>query len=127
MGFASLLRNGVALIDSLTADLQANVQHWAFVSSNGRGGDTFNPPLGSPGTALPCIVDYRSKQHALTDGRIINVIATLTFPRPVAIDVRDRIVLPNGQTAPIQTSPGSVVDPTTGAGYFTEVMMGTIA
>ncbi len=126
MGFDSLFRNGVATIDKITASLQGTVQRWAWQSEDGRGRITYTPARTAPGSPLQCVVDYTTKQHARADGKIINVIATLTFPRPTLLDSRDIIVLPNGQTAPIQSSPDSVADPTTGLGYFTKAMLGSL-
>jgi hypothetical protein len=127
MGFAELFRNGVALIDSLTEDLQVTVQHYAWASNDGKGRDTFNPPLTGAGTNRQAVVDYTQKQRARADGRLVNVVATVIFPRPVIIGPLDVIKLPDGTTGPILNSPNSVLDPATGAGYFAQVELGEVA
>lgn len=126
MGFADLLRNGVAILDSLTVDLQATVQHYSWVSQDGKGRDTFSPARTGAGTSRSCVVDYTRKQRTRPDGRKVNVVATLTFPRPVAVTPRDVFICPNGTTAPVLSAPNAPVDPSTNAGYFTEVELGEL-
>lgn len=106
MGFANLIRNGVALASSLTSDLQATVTHRAWMGETGDGEDSFANPV-----SYKAIVDPSRRQKFTSSGVLVNVLATITFLDPVTrngaanrqepIDPRDVITLPDGTTAPI--------------------------
>lgn len=119
-GFADLVRNGVALADSLTATLQEDVVHqtWATATKDDYGKVTWRA-----GTTRKAIVEPRMRQVKNDKGEVVISTATLTFPRPVVVDPRDRFTLPDGRVALIASTSGAVVDPDTGAGYLTQVFL----
>lgn len=127
-GFADLVRNGVALADSLTATLQANVTYEAWT-----GRDGFGEPIYAAATLVPALVERTSKMVIDSAGRQIRAEHVISFLRPIAangaagrdepIDARDRITLPDGSTG-IIAAVDTLVDPDTGAGYYHTVSMG---
>ena len=121
MGFDQLFRDGIATLDELTQDLQPTVLHRAFQSDNGRGGNTHDS-----GTPRKCVIDFTVKQRPRADGTMLNVVATLIFPRPVAVNLRDIFVLPDGTTPPSIDAPGIPIDPTTNQAFALIVMLGEL-
>jgi len=130
MAFDSLIRSGIKLADKLTTSLQAKITLHAWISNDLSGDPIFADPID-----LLAIVDYNTKQWNF-NGKVITVQAVITFPRPIApngadgriepIDLRDKIILPNGSTGPIVYSPNSIIDPITGRGYLTEIGIGSV-
>lgn len=122
MGFGGLVRKAVALADVLTAGtdgLQASVSHYAWLSQDETGKPTYRTAV-----ARAAIVTYETRQARDSGGMVVQTRATVLFPRPVAVDLRDKIVLPDGTTGPLYMKPGNVVDASTGAPYLMEVMLG---
>jgi len=129
-GFTDIVRAGVAVADSVTATLQAPVEHHAWISEDRRGEPTFAPLI-----IRQAIVERKQRLIRAADGRVIAVNTKLTFPRPIEangaadrrepIDPRDKFVLPDGTTGPVLNVEG-IVDPDTltGAGYMVEVWLG---
>lgn len=130
MGFDSLLRSGVSLIDSLTGSMQCTVTWYAYTGQDGFGKKTF-----ASGVLVPATVDQTAKQVQHGE-HLVTIKATIIVPRPVApngtvtdpprnepFDPRDKIMLPDGTTAPILDTPGSPTDPTTGRGYFAQLLL----
>lgn len=113
-----IIVGGIAIADQLTLGVQSTVQWEAFLSETGNGDETFDTPK-----PLTCVLDQTRKQAPTPSGRLITVIATLTFPRGgLNINPRDRITLPDGTTGPlIMEAPNAVFDPVTGRGFVTEV------
>lgn len=128
MDFAALVRNGVAVANTLTETVQATCQLEQWTGQDGKGKATY-------ATAVPfnAVVDYTRKQRFL-DGRQVNVVATLTVLTPVApnggagrrepVDPRDRVTLPDGTRAPILGTPGAVLDPAGGRPFIHEIQLG---
>lgn len=106
MGFADLIRSGVALANTLTGDLQASVTHHAWIAQTGFGEDTFADPV-----TRPALVDRTVTERYTQSGRLVQTLATLTFLEPIPangaagrtepVDPRDRFVLDDGTTAPV--------------------------
>src|SRR4051812_44124142 len=106
MGFDSILRSGVALIDSLTASLQATVEFHAWIGYDRTGGPLYDAPL-----IFSAIIEEKQFTHKLETGAEITQRASILLPRPIAangatdrrepIDLRDKFVLPSGYTGPI--------------------------
>lgn len=121
-GFADLVRSGVALADALTATLQKDVIHqtWSAATKDDYGKVTW-----AAGTTRKAIIEPRIRQVKNDKGEVVISTATLTFPRPVAVDPRDRFTLPDGKVALIASTSGAVVDPdaVNGLGYITQVFL----
>ena len=128
-GFADILRAGIATANSVTATLQATVQHYAWISDDGFGTNSY-------AAAVPrqAIVEEKQRLIRQGDGQYMLSRAKVTFIFPIPangaakrqepIDPRDKIVLPDGTTGPIIDIEG-VVDPDTGKPYISEVWLGT--
>lgn len=119
MGFAKLIRDGVALANKMTEDIQAKVIHRAYLSSTGSG-----KKLYSPDVSRPAIVDWEQRQIRTLSGNLSVSRATVTFLDPsVVVDDNDIIILPDGTTGPILDMSG-FIDSGTGHPYLTKVFLG---
>lgn len=121
MGLGGLVRKAVALADVLTggADgLQATVSHYAWLSQDETGKPTYRTAV-----ARTALVTYETRQVRLLGGTVVQTRATILFPRPVVIDERDKILLPDGTTGPIYMRADGVADVSTGKGFYSEVML----
>lgn len=126
---AELLRSGVKTAHGLTKGVQSQVTHYPWISQSVHGDDTYDTPV-----TLTCVVD-RTNRIVYQGGQQVTVTATLTFVGDVQpngapgrrepIDPRDKIVLPDGFTGPIVSTPDGVTDPGTGRGFIQSVMLGT--
>lgn len=122
MGFGGLVRKAVALADTMTGGsdgLQATVSHYAWLSQDETGKSTYKAAV-----ARDAIVTYETRQVRGEGGTVVQTRATVLFPRPVDLDLRDKLVLPDGTTGPLYMRPGMVADPSTGKAYLAEVMLG---
>lgn len=119
MGLDALVRAAVRTADAVTGGLQATVQHAAFTGAN----DRYGKPVLATAVPRQAVVDLSEKPVRTMEGHERLSTARLTFPRPVAVDIRDRFTLPDGRSAPVLTLNG-VADPSTGARYATEVALG---
>ena len=119
MGFLDIVRGGVELANSLTADLQANVTHKAWVSTGGSGVKVYAEPV-----VRPALVDWKQKQVRTASGVLTVCRASVTFLDPaVVVDEKDIIILPDGTTGPILDMAG-FIDRITGTPILTEVYLG---
>lgn len=131
MGFPlEILQGGIAIANSLTAGVQVEITHEAWIDQDVHG----DPVLADP-VQIRCVLDLSRRQIQQEDGIIVTVVATATVVGDVSpngaagrvepIDPRDIITLPDGTTGPIiQTAPNSVVDPSTGRGLIHEILLG---
>lgn len=127
-GFADLIRNGVALADSLTNSLQATVVHEAWTGNDGEGGYSYDD-----GIERLALVERKQRMRRNAQGEEVMSTHVVTFLRPIAdngatgrqepVDPRDRITLPDGTKSNI-LSVEAFVDKDTGAGYLHEVYLG---
>lgn len=120
MGLLDIVRSGVAIANSLTADLQANVLHRAALGlPDGEG----TVPLG-PEVSRPAIVIRKQKLVRTSTGQQIISTASVVFLDPaVVVNELDEITLPDGTTAPIRATEG-FVDRGTGHPILTEAFLG---
>ena len=133
-GFADLVASGVAIANTITSTLQANVEHYAYsdASTDAYGKLTWGPAFSRP--AL--IEDIQQRASRDVSGDLGKTPETLVAPRtrvtflsPIKVDPKDRIVLPTdaegnaGDEGPILSVEG-LINPTTGQHYLTEVIMG---
>jgi hypothetical protein len=128
MGFDDLVRDGIALAKTLTADLQDNItlQRWT-------GTDGYNKPTYADPVTHEVLIEHKMRQHRLPTGEIVQTRAKVTWLHPLTahgaakrkepIDPRDKITLPDGRTGPILDVQG-LVDPATGYPYMPEVYLG---
>jgi hypothetical protein len=131
MSFADLVRNAVALANSLTADLQVNVSHKAWTGDDDTGKPTYATAI-----TRKAIVSDSSKRIKRDDGEEIVARTYIAFLEPIAprtpsvsgrhdpLDERDQLTLPDGRSGPIVDTDGGLVDPSTGRTYFHQVWLG---
>ena len=128
MGLDTIIRNGIALADSLTASLQVAIDHYAWISNG-----TYAEATYATVVSRQAIVEFKQRLYRLASGQEVLQRASIMFIRPIAangasgrrepIDPRDKIVLPNGYTGPILDVIG-IVDPNTDAPYILKVVLG---
>jgi len=134
-GYADILRDGIALVDEITATLQCDVTIKRYIGQSDMG----TPVFDTPDLTVPAIVDkkftgLRGKvsQEAIVQAYIgiLRPIADVDpthmlpgFTRVNPIDDNDVIILPDGSTGPI-LSPQGFFDADTNRPYFTEVLLG---
>lgn len=129
-GFADIVRNGVALADSLTATLQDAVTYEAWIGSDG-----FDEPSYAAGVQISALIEKSDKTVIDTQGREIRTESVISLLRPIApngatgrqepIDNRDKFTLPDGTTG-IIAGVETFVDADTGAGYYHIVSLGRV-
>lgn len=128
MSLADVVRNAVATVNTVVKDLQEDVLHEAWISQGGFGNATY-----AAAVVRKALVDQKLHQRRLSDGRIVEVKAHLTFlevvppngaaDRTEPIDTKDRITLADGTTGPIVDVQG-LRDPGAGRPFLLEVFMG---
>lgn len=127
-GLASIVRKAVAIADKTTESLQATVQHYAWLSESITGFVEYDDPV-----SLPALVEDRDEIRQVSTGQTVRARAKISFLKLVPpngspgrqepIDVRDKIVLPDGTSGPIVDIRG-LVDPSTSRPYLPEVWIG---
>lgn len=128
MSLADTVRKGVALANSITSSLQAEVSHRAWT-----GKDSFGDPAYATAVTRPALVELKQRKIRTVNGEEVVARAAVTFLHPVPpngaagrrepIDPRDEITLPGGFTGPILDTQG-LVDPETDRPYLMEVFLG---
>lgn len=118
MAFDDIVRAGVALADTLTASLQAVTTY-----SRRTGQDHAGNPTYAASVTVNAVVEYKTEQRILSDGRVAATRAKLTLPRSFTVAMGDKFVLPDGSSSPIVDIVG-VCDPDTGLPYATEIVFG---
>lgn len=129
MSLDDLVRSGIALAHSITADLQVTVTHEAFT-----GVDGFAKPTYASGNDYQAIVEKRMRRFRNDDGDevvsqykvmfLVPVEENGTSGRSEPIDTRDRLTLSDGRTGPILHISAGLLDPTTDQPYYHEVYLG---
>lgn len=126
MGFNTLISGLLAgVADPLTSSLQVEIYHYAFAD---RTEDDYNKPDWASPILRNAIVAKSSKlvrrvSEGDSLGELVQANWSITFPRPVAVDPRDKFLLPGGVTGPILKVDG-VINPDTEEVYATEVFLG---
>lgn len=128
MGFADIVRSGVATANRLTASLQVSVQHEAWIGT----GDYAAPQYAEP-ASRPALVEMKQRERRLATGEVVVQVASVTIVGPLPaegsegrrepLDPRDRITLPNGYVGRIIDVRG-LADPKTGQPYLYVVAVG---
>jgi hypothetical protein len=118
MGLMDVVRSAVAVANTLTADLQANVTHEVFQHADGAGtGDYVK-------VTRPALVTRKQQMVRSSNGEMVLSSAQVVFlDAGVVINEFDRIILPDGTGGPILTTDG-FVDSGTGHPISTQVYLG---
>lgn len=115
MGLDAIIRSALATAKSITADLQADVEHEAFVSI-----DAYNKATYDTAVTRKAVVEFKPRMVRNAAGEEVLSKANMMFVEPVSVDLRDRFTLPDGTVAPILAT-STVVDPSTNAGYYLQI------
>lgn len=127
-GLADIIKGGIAIARSLTLDLHVTVQHYPWIAMAGDGTPTY-------GAAVPrkALVERKQKLVSGPNGQMVMSNAYIAILEEVApdgasgrvepIDVRDKIVMPDGVTGPI-LNVGGFFDGGTAVPYYAEIYLG---
>jgi hypothetical protein len=128
MSLGALIRSALATANTVTADLQVEVEHEAWT-----GYDSDAKPTYASANTYGAIVEKRQRRFKMASGEEIVSQHRVTILTPVEengtagrsepIDTRDRLTLPDDSTGPILSVEG-VLDPSTGQPYMTSIWMG---
>lgn len=115
----ALLRDVVAIAQTVTADLQVEVQHERFVQRS----KTSKPEYGAP-TARKVLLQQVTRNVRKGD-ETIQATGPITFIENVEVSVEDRLTLPDGRVGVVAYI-GGLKDRTNvaGGGFVTEVWVG---
>ena len=131
MALADIIRNGVALANSITKTgaLQETVTLKRWI-----GQDDAAKPSYTAALTLTGLVEHKHRRDRRPDGSEIVSTTQVTFltdipavkaeGRKNPIDERDVLIFANGETGPILWTDGGLSDPKTGRGYLTQVFLG---
>lgn len=117
-GLRDIIADAVATADDLTSDIQPQVRLQRWTGQTGAGKPTY-----AAAVLEPAIVDWQQRRVRTKSGAEAVSRAYVGFLRPVAIDEKDKITLPDGTTGPILDMSG-FVDRATGAPFFVQVWLG---
>lgn len=122
MGLLDIVRSGVAIANSLTADLQPTVLREAVVLPLTQ--DVYGEPVRSAAVATPAIVEMKLRMVRSSGGELVSCRATVTFLDPaVVVHLKDKLTLPDGTSGPILDAVG-MTDRGTGKPFLTQVYIG---
>lgn len=129
MGLKATIKKGIALADSLTADLQVTIYHSAWIGTD----EVFGQPVYADPIARQALVENKQRTLRTDAGQDILQRAVVTFLRPITangapgrrepIDIRDKIVLNTGYTGPIKLVEG-LENSDSDSPYLLEVILG---
>jgi len=121
MGLLDIVRSGVAIANSLTADLQPNVSHEAYVSTDGAGRRSY-----AAAVSRPALVVRKQKLVRSATGELVMSQAQITILDPsVIVNELDKFTLPDDTSGPIIATDG-FVDRGTGHPILTEIFLGSL-
>ena len=118
-GYADIIRNGIALADSLTTTLQSEITHYAWETQS-----SFRGAGLAAGVQRKAIVEKKQRMLRMENGKEVLAQTYIFFPRPVAMSPKDKIVLADGSTGPILNGPNGVIDADSDNPYYREVWLG---
>jgi hypothetical protein len=128
MNLSGIVRSGVALANSVTGSLQANITLYQWT-----GKDVYQKPTFAAGVVYGAIVEWKQERIRTTEEAIVTQVATVSILQPVApntatgrrnpIDPRDEVLLPSGQRCKIIPVEG-LVDSGTSAAYYHVLRLG---
>ena len=121
MSTASSIRRAVKTVRRSVRGVEVSVTHQSGITRSASGRITY-----ANTDTRQAIVEPVTQSFTDTNGAARVSKATITFLYPVAIDVDDKITLPNGQTGPILRISEGLADPSNadGGGFFVEVLLG---
>lgn len=99
MGLSSLIHNVVKIADTVTKDLQAEIDHHEFKSRDGYGKPTYYDDEGP--TVRRVVVSHKQQKLFRDDGTEIISHMKILIVGKVAVGMHDKIVFPDGSTPPI--------------------------
>lgn len=128
MSLLDVIRNGVAIADSVTKPLQemVSLEHISGPAS-GSGDQGYNAPV-----SLPAIVDWKQRHLRTANGELsvsrasvlfLDIDALSAATNDEGIADNDKITLADGTTGPILDM-GGFIDAGTGRPFATEVFLG---
>ena len=127
--FSALTRKGLEIADSLTESLQVIVTYRPWIGFDGYGSQLYGDAQ-----QIEAIAEKSNALLKDSEGNEIRAENTITIPRPITangatgreepIDPRDSFVLPDGSGG-IVASVDTVVDPSSGYGYYKVVYLGS--
>ncbi len=130
MSLLDTVRAGIATAATLTRPLQGNVTHTPWTGQDWDGAQTYGTPV-----LRKALVDLTHKLRKTDEGKLVMTVAVVTFldvipdngasGRTEPIDVRDKIVLPDGTTGPLVRG-GGFMDAVTGRPLLNEIMIGEL-
>lgn len=132
MSLLDVVRSAVAIVDGVTAPLQATVSFRHYVSSDAYGTKLYTPDESLPAAQLKAIVDFKQKQLRTSEGILsvsrasvifLDIAALLAATNNEGLDDHDIIVLPDGSTGDILDM-GGFVDAVLGIPVATEAFLG---
>jgi len=128
MALDDIIRNGVALANSLTKSLQVGIRYEPWI-----GQDEYGTPRFGAKQDILVIIEYKNKQFSTRSGKEALIRANIYFLQPLTangasdraepLDTRDRIIMPDGTTGPILSADG-VADSNTSLPYYHVVQLG---
>lgn len=129
MSLAGVVKAGVKTVQSVTASLQEEVVHTAWVGQDGFGAPYWGEPV-----SRAALVEQKVHMRRLSDGRLVEVRAKLTLLQPVEpngaaervepVDLRDRFALADGTSGPVVDVQG-LRNPEDGQPFLLEVYLGS--
>lgn len=138
MSLADVVRNAVGVAQGATRSLQGLVRHEKWLGDDGLGGSTYgnaDPQYNASGVLTlaadtpgafdlwPGVIEWKNETVGTQQGAIAVTRSIVTFLEPHDIDLRDRFVLPDGDTGPVLDL-GGLVDPETGRAFSPVVKLG---
>ncbi len=117
MGFDALIRKGVAIADRATASIQAKVTVEAYTGVD----DNSQPQYGT-GVVVDGIVEDVSIVIKRAGGEDAVAVAKMLVPRSLAINVLDRVTMPDGRITYVIATKGPT-DPKTSKPYLRDVWL----
>ncbi len=113
-----MVRSVVRTAKVAVGDLPSTITHEPWASQ-----DEYGKPTYGTAVSRDAVVEIRTKAIRNTGGELVMARASVQFLEDVAIDMRDRLTLPDGTTSPIVAITG-VIDPSTTSPYSQVVWIG---
>lgn len=133
MALADILRDQVASLSNIVDSFKGEAVLHAWIGQDGAGKDEFAAPI-----PVRAVISMKKEQRFTSGGSLVLTHATLTVLDTIAdttpnanqqreqpIDPRDKIILPDGSTAPVVDS-GGPMDPATSRGFINKIVLGTV-
>lgn len=132
MGLLNIIRSGVKTADKITKGLQPYFLYRQYLTQDGSGDPTYNPPIESPAVEIKAIIEEKQEIVRTASGNLsqskthITVLDTgklIAATGGIGIKESDSITLQNGEIG-IILSIGGFIDSGTGIPVATEIYLG---